>query len=77
MMESGARRSTLLLHARGILQNAEGVMDNRVQGFRVPEMRVSGWRQGPTTYPYGYIWSAKTLYVFEMLPALAFSFYFL
>ena len=46
---------------RLIIQEAGEVMDRRVAGFRVPVDRIAGWRQGPTTYPFGYVWAAKSL----------------
>jgi hypothetical protein len=36
-------------------------MDRLVAHFRVPTQRIAGWRQGPTVYPFGYVWAARTL----------------
>lgn len=54
-------RSKYILDGRRILDEAAAVMNRRVENFRVPSERIAGWRHGPTTYPFGYVWSAKTL----------------
>jgi hypothetical protein len=54
-------RSKYLLDSRQVLKEASSVMTRRVDNFRVPSERIAGWRHGPTTYPFGYVWSAKTL----------------
>jgi hypothetical protein len=54
-------RSQNLLKSRHLIEDATTVMQRRVENFRVPTDRIAGWRHGPTTYPFGYIWSAKTL----------------
>ncbi|KAJ1441705.1 hypothetical protein B484DRAFT_415090 [Ochromonadaceae sp. CCMP2298] len=51
-----------LLRGRELLGQTAKIMQRRVEGFRVPPQRISGWRQGPTVYPYGYVWAAKSLY---------------
>lgn len=58
-----AQKTALLLSGRDVLNQAQQVMDRRVANFRVPTERVAGWRAGPTVYPFGYIWSTKSLYV--------------
>jgi hypothetical protein len=57
----GAARDALLLSGRRLLREAGAVMDRRAAAFRVPEERIAGWRQGPTVYPYGYVWAARSL----------------
>lgn len=54
-------RSKYLLDGRRILEEATTIIERRVSNFRVPSDRIAGWRAGPTTYPMGYVWSAKTL----------------
>jgi hypothetical protein len=54
-------RSKYLLESRQTLNEAMAVMTRRVENFRVPSDRIAGWRHGPTTYPFGYVWSAKSL----------------
>lgn len=60
---SSIYRSVLLLQGRNLLREAAVVMERRVNAFRVPVDRISGWRQGPTVtvYPFGYVWAAKSL----------------
>ena len=29
--------------------------------YRVPADRIAGWRENPTAYPYGYLWTARRL----------------
>lgn len=54
-------RSKYLFESRQVLDEASTVMTRRVENFRVPTDRIAGWRHGPTAYPFGYVWSAKTL----------------
>lgn len=54
-------RSKYVLDGRRTLDEATTIMNRRVDNFRVPSERIAGWRHGPTTYPFGYVWSAKTL----------------
>lgn len=58
---SATERSALLLQGRHTLGQAQEVMDRLVAHFRVPAQRIAGWRQGPTVYPFGYLWAARTL----------------
>ena len=58
---SEGQRKALLLQGRAILGDATVVMQRIVSAFRVPAERISSWRQGPTVYPYGYVWAAKSL----------------
>jgi hypothetical protein len=58
---SSEERSALLLQGRHLLAETQTVMDRLVAHFRVPAERISGWRQGPTVYPFGYVWAARTL----------------
>mmetsp|Transcript_23430 Transcript_23430/g.34391 ORF Transcript_23430/g.34391 Transcript_23430/m.34391 type:complete len:824 (-) Transcript_23430:274-2745(-) len=55
-------RNRLLLRGRELLTKAGRIMADRAELFRVPVMRIAGWRQNPTVYPYGYVWSANSLY---------------
>jgi hypothetical protein len=58
---SPEQKSRLLRQTRDTLRNAQAVIDRRVAHFRVPADRISGWRQNPTVYPYGYVWAARSL----------------
>jgi hypothetical protein len=58
---SATERTALLLQGRHLLAETEKVMQRLVDGFRVPADRISSWRQGPTVYPYGYVWAARSL----------------
>jgi len=57
-------RMSLLRRGRVYLTETESIMQRLVDTFRVPVDRISAWRQGPTVYPFGYVWSARTLYYF-------------
>jgi hypothetical protein len=59
--DHASTRSQYLLKSRHLIEEATTVMERRVDNFRVPSDRIAGWRHGPTTYPFGYVWSAKTL----------------
>ena len=58
---SATEREALLLQGRHLLGETQTVMDRLVAHFRVPADRISSWRQGPTVYPFGYVWAARTL----------------
>lgn len=48
--------------ARGVIQRAAAVVGRREQRYRVPVSRVAAWRENPTVYRYGYLWSVHSLY---------------
>jgi hypothetical protein len=58
---SETKKNALLASSRSLLQETQVVMDRRVSLFRVPDQRIAGWRTGPTVYPFGYVWPAKSL----------------
>lgn len=57
-------RMSLLRRGRMYLTETESIMHRLVDTFRVPADRISAWRPGPTVYPFGYVWAARTLYYF-------------
>ena len=38
------------------------VVVERETGYRVPWERIASWRENPTVYRYGYLWSVHSLY---------------
>ena len=50
-----------LAAARQALDDAAQIVTRREQAYRVPADRIAGWREGPTAYRYGYLWTARTL----------------
>lgn len=57
-----ARQRELHLRAREVLQEAAVVVQRRESHYRVSWQRVAGWRENPTVYRYGYLWSVHKLY---------------
>ncbi|MBC7532686.1 MAG: hypothetical protein H7318_14020 [Oligoflexus sp.] len=47
--------------ARSSLDEAKIVSARRSTHYRVPLARIAAWKEGPTAYPYGYLWTADTL----------------
>lgn len=52
----------LLLESRNVLGLAQQVVRNMEGRYRVPVERIAGWRENPTVYRYGYLWSVRSLY---------------
>lgn len=50
------------LEARSVLQEAADIVSVREQHYRVSWQRIASWRENPTVYRYGYLWSVHKLY---------------
>jgi hypothetical protein len=51
-----------LNEARVALDEAQKVVDSRSRYYRVSEQRLAGWRENPTAYPFGYLWTSGNLF---------------
>lgn len=60
-LDQGPRRARLA-DARAALDEAIPLVAARDARYRVDPDRIAGWRDGPTAYEYGYLWSVRTLY---------------
>jgi hypothetical protein len=61
MLESKKRKS-LLEEGRSVIEEATEIVKRRESSYRSPVERVAGWRDNPTVYRYGYLWSVHSLY---------------
>jgi hypothetical protein len=50
-----------LSDAESALATAHGVVQQRMAHYRAPISRIAAWRENPTAYNYGYLWSVKSL----------------
>lgn len=50
-----------LAQARRTLDQAQEVVKQQEQRYRVDLFRIAGWRYNPTAYHYGYLWTASKL----------------
>lgn len=57
-----AKRRPRLDVARKALDDAKLVVDAREKRYRVPADRIAGWRDNPTAYEYGYLWTVRSLH---------------
>ena len=57
-------RMPRLQSARDALDAAVKVVAAREPRYRVPADRIAGWRQNPTAYSFGYLWTVRSLYYF-------------
>jgi hypothetical protein len=55
-------RQARLASARQALDEALTVVQERERHYRVDADRIAGWRNGPTAYEFGYLWTARTLH---------------
>lgn len=55
-------RYRLLTQAREVLQQATAVVARRETYYRVHWARIAAWRDNPTVYRFGYLWSVHSLY---------------
>ena len=51
-------RAQLEAKSLAAIQNATTVAHRRAGSYRVPARRVASWRRGPTSYNFGYLWTA-------------------
>lgn len=56
------RRAARLASARSALDDAQALVQLQEGHYRVPADRIAGWREGPTAYSYGYLWTARSLH---------------
>ena len=57
--------------ARSALRQAGQVSRRREGQYRVDPSRISAWAPNPTAYPFGYLWTARTLYYWQRDEGLA------
>lgn len=55
-------RLELLKESRSIIEKAQEIVNRREKNYRVHPDRVAAWRENPTVYRYGYLWSVSSLY---------------
>jgi hypothetical protein len=55
-------RYKLLLEAREVLKEATAIVKRREASYRTHWERVGAWRENPTVYRFGYLWSVHSLY---------------
>jgi len=55
-------KAEFLTQSRGLLKEAQAVVDSRELGYRVPWQRIAAWRENPTVYRYGFLWAVHSLY---------------
>lgn len=60
--EQEAWRLMRLQEARDALDEALVVAHDREANYRVDPERIAGWRDGPTAYEFGYLWTVRDLY---------------
>lgn len=56
------KRLERLSAARKALDDAAVIALAREKRYRVPAERIAGWRDNPTAYEFGYLWSVRSLY---------------
>lgn len=57
-----AWRLMRLAEARAALDEALVVAAQREANYRVDPERIAGWRENPTAYEFGYLWTVRDLY---------------
>lgn len=57
-------RQARLATARDLVVTATDVVQRREARYRVPVPRIASWRESPTSYHYGYIWTVHSLLYF-------------
>jgi hypothetical protein len=57
-------RMPRLQSARDALDAAVKIVAAREPRYRVPADRIAGWRNNPTAYSFGYLWTVRSLYYF-------------
>jgi len=53
---------TYIATGREAIAKAEVVVKRRELAYQVPWQRIASWRENPTVYRYGYLWSVHSLY---------------
>lgn len=57
-------REQRLKEAQNAISQAIVTVKQREQQYRVPIDRIAGWRNNPTCYHFGYLWTVHSLYYF-------------
>ena len=55
-------RKRLQLEGRNAIEDATKIVRSREEHYRVHWRRIASWRENPTVYRYGYLWSVHSLY---------------
>eukprot|EP01035_Chromulina_nebulosa_P017511 gene17511-23072_t len=55
-------KANLQRQSRSIIIEASNIITRRESNYRVPWQRIASWRENPTVYRYGYLWSVHSLY---------------
>ena len=55
-------KDALLSRGREAINLAAEVVSRRELAYQVPWQRIASWRENPTVYRYGYLWSVHSLY---------------
>eukprot|EP01041_Mallomonas_annulata_P004772 gene4772-9496_t len=56
------KKAELQTQSRRLLRKAAEVVSRRENSYRVPWQRIASWRDNPTVYRFGYLWSVHSLY---------------
>jgi hypothetical protein len=59
---SNIERAVKQKQSRNIINDAHAIVSRREDKYRVPKYRIAAWRDNPTVYRYGYLWSVHSLY---------------
>jgi hypothetical protein len=59
---TAAEKAQLQRQSRSVIWSAAEIVSRREKSYRVPWQRIASWRENPTVYRYGYLWSVHTLY---------------
>lgn len=57
-----ATRASRLASALQLTRQGAEVAARRAAAYRVDRRRIASWREGPTAYAYGYLWTSATGY---------------
>ena len=57
-------RASQLDAARKAIVAALEIVQLREESYRVPASRIASWQYGPTSYHFGYVWTAHSAYYF-------------
>lgn len=57
-----SQKANLQRQSRQVINNASEIVIRRESYYRVPWQRIASWRENPTVYRYGYLWSVHSLY---------------
>lgn len=60
--DSATEKAQLQKKSRAVIWSAAEIVSRREAFYRVSWQRIASWRENPTVYRYGYVWSVHTLY---------------